>query len=191
MALEDLAAQFIIKYEGYVPKAVWDVNAWRIGHGSGTITLDDGSYRLVKQGDVTTPANAAKDLARRVKDEFIPRVKKKIGDDAWNGLTDPAKIALIDLAYNYGTITKKTIVAAAQTGDMSKLAASIVSATKNDNKTLSDSMRKALLARRQAEADFITNDPNARISAKKGHSLGFFGIIIIIALLWGAWVIFF
>jgi len=61
------AAELLKKYEGFNRTAVWDVNAWRIGHGSGTITLNNGTYRKVVKGDTTTEANALKDLTRRVK----------------------------------------------------------------------------------------------------------------------------
>ena len=67
------ASKFIAQYEGFTPVATWDVNAWRIGHGSDTITLDNGSYRKVVQGDQTTKLNASKDLARR-----IPEFEKKL-----------------------------------------------------------------------------------------------------------------
>ena len=79
MNFYDRAAEYVKKWEGFSEKAVWDVNAWRLGHGSDTLTLPDGTYRKVLQTDKTTRELAAKDLARRIRLEFEPKVEKKIG----------------------------------------------------------------------------------------------------------------
>jgi len=152
MAFYESAAEFIKKYEGYAPKATWDVNAYRIGHGSDTLTLPDGTFRKVVKGDTTNEESAAKDLARRIKLDFEPKVKKQIGEPYYSNLPEPARIALLSLAYNYGSITKKAIIDAARTGDVVKLSDAIIESTKDDNK--GKSYYNALLKRRKKEADF-------------------------------------
>lgn len=161
MTLETASAEFITQFEGYAEHAMWDVNAWRIGHGSDTIELPNGTHRKVLQTDVTTREMAAKDLARRIRDEFIPKVQSKIGIPYWAKLPISAKIALLDIAYNYGNLTKQAIVDAARSGDMNKLAQAFVSSTLNDNASQSLSVRNALKDRRAKEAAFIKSNPGA------------------------------
>lgn len=178
MSLSLECADFVKSFEGFAKKAMFDVNAFRIGHGSDTITLPDGSFRKVKEGDTTTLELARIDLARRIDKEFIPRVKKQIGDE-WDSLSDKAKIALVDLAYNYGSV-KKAIVAAAKTGDEKKLADTIISATYNDNKKLPEGVRNALRKRRKLEAELILG-ATFKTSAEKvsvSSGGGLFGLLI-------------
>lgn len=147
MSLESQAIEFIAKEEGFEPKAKWDVNHYRLGHGSDTITLVDGTHRKVLKGDVTTKENARKDLERRVTKEFLPTVKRQIGQPYFDKLTDNAKVGLISLAYNYGSITKKPIITVARTGDLNLLAKTFVDTTYNDNSNLRE--------RRSREANLI------------------------------------
>ena len=157
----DKASEFLKKFEGFTSTAKWDVNAYRIGHGSDTLTFNDGTFRKVKKGDTTTKELAAKDLARRVKNEFEPRVRKQIGESYYDDLPDPAKIALISLGYNYGGLKVKDnhlqpIIDAARTGDVDKLAEAIVSSTINDNK--SKPYYEALKKRRKMEAELAKSE---------------------------------
>lgn len=158
MALDIQAANFIKEFEGFTPTAKWDVNAYRIGHGSDTIELPNGTYRKVLSTDTTTRELAAKDLARRIKNEFIPRVKNQVGSEGWDKLPDASKVALLSLAYNYGSITKKAILDAAKEGNVSKLAKAIVDSTYNDNSKLSEDVRNALRNRRAKEAQYALTD---------------------------------
>lgn len=166
MNFYDRAAEYVKKWEGFSEKAVWDVNAWRLGHGSDTITLPDGTYRKVLQTDKTTRELAAKDLARRIKLEFEPKVQNKIGKEYYDNLTDSAKISLISIAYNYGSITKQAIVDAARTGDIDKLAFAIVDSTKNDN--VGTPYYNGLRKRRKDEAEFAKTD-NSNVLSKKSN----------------------
>lgn len=160
------AAELLKKYEGFNRIAVWDVNAWRIGYGSGTITLNNGSYRKVVKGDTTTEANALKDLTRRVK-EFEQRVINKVGAEYWQPLHYQVKAALISLAYNYGNITKQEIIEAIKTGNNKKIAQAVVNSTYNDNKSQSESVRNALRNRRKKEAAIIEAAPQSKGFNKK------------------------
>lgn len=152
MSLETDAAIFIKKFEGYSSKPYWDVNAYRLGHGSDTITFPDGSFRKVQKTDITTREMAQKDLERRLKKEFIPKVKSQVGEPSWSNLPDPAKVSLISLAYNYGSITKQAIIDAARSGNVESLSKAIVDSTYHDNKKLSEKVRNSLRDRRAHEA---------------------------------------
>lgn len=157
------AVDLLKKYEGHNPewKARWDVNAYRIGYGSDTITFSDGTYRKVKQGDVTNEKNASADLKRRVK-SFENKIIKQVGADYWNPLHYKVKGALISLAYNYGSISKKAIRDAIKTGKSKLIANALVESTYNDNARLNERMRNALRKRRKDEADIIRSSPNAK-----------------------------
>jgi len=162
------AAQLVAKFESFTPVAKWDVNAYRIGHGSDTITFNDGSYRIVKQGDTTTKENAAKDLTRRIP-EFETKILNYIDNygvtnKMWENLPDPAKIGLISFAYNYGNIVKKAIREAIKTGDVDKIADAVLTSTINDN--VNTKYYKGLRTRRKAEADLIRSQKK-KFSAKK------------------------
>ena len=147
MSLESDAFDFIVKFEGFTPNAMFDYGAWRIGHGSDTITSPNGSYRRVVQGDVTTREMADNDLRRRVKNEFIPHTANQVGEPYWSKLPQPAQVALASLVYNYGSITKKAILDATKTGDVKKIAQAIIDSTYNDNASKPESVRNALRAR--------------------------------------------
>ena len=100
---------YLTSEEGFSKNAVWDVNAYRIGYGSDTITTsNDGTFRKVKKGDVTNDKFAQKDLSRRIPTEFEKRLKTQFGE-IYHSLPIEAKIALNSMAYNYGSITKQKI----------------------------------------------------------------------------------
>ena len=160
-------AELLKKYEGYLQRASWDVNAWRIGHGSDTITDNFGKFRKVVKGDITTRENAGKDLTRRMV-EFEKKVEKKVGSEFWQPLDYMVKGALISLAYNYGNITKQAIIDAIKTGNSNKIANAVISSTINDNKKLSAGIQNALKVRRKKEAEIIRPRPNANTGTKSG-----------------------
>lgn len=149
------AKKFLVKKEGFSRKAIYDVNAWRIGYGSDTIVIDkSGMFRTVREGDVTTQELAEIDLSRRIESEFIPKVKKKIGGEiVWKKLPSGMKVALISFAYNYGNIVKKAIVDAVKAfdGNTRPVAEAWINSTFDDNKRLPEKMRNALRERRKEE----------------------------------------
>ena len=112
------AFDLILKYEGFNAAAVWDVNNWRIGYGSSTVTKADGSvYRLSnnrseKPTITITREDADRDLHRRISDEFIPSVKKDLGSDAYNAWEPGTIAALTSICYNYGSLPTSIIDAA-------------------------------------------------------------------------------
>lgn len=156
------AALYIASHEGFAKKAYYDVNAWRIGYGSDTITTADGKVIKVEEGDIVTKEQAQKDLERRIEKEFLPKVLNRIGGNYFFVLPDSAKIALLSLAYNYGNITKKSIIEAIKTGDVNKIGAAILAATKNDNQRLPEKTRLSLYERRKKEVEFMIKNAGAK-----------------------------
>ena len=156
MTQYEFATNLLIPYEGFNSSAVWDYGAWRIGYGSGTITFDNGTYRTVKQGDITNKTNAGKDLQRRVK-EFEKKLINQIGSKYWDPLNSDVKGALISIAYNYGgfipSLTKT--IEAIKTGNNEIIASTIEKETKNHNKSKPEKVRQALYNRRLKEAKII------------------------------------
>lgn len=175
----DKALAFLKQYEGFTPVAKWDVNAFRIGYGSDTITDANGNVRYVQMNDQITIADADRDLKRRVQFEFIPKIKGKIGSDVWNKLPDNTQIALISFAYNYGNIVKSAIVNAVKLGNLNNLADVWITSTYDDNKSLPEKMRNALRSRRKKESDLIRSD------ASKSQSI----IVPIVLLLAGTYIL--
>lgn len=151
------AVTFLKKYEGFTPTAIWDVNAYRIGFGSDTITNNLGDVRKVLQTDIITIQDADRDLTRRIETEFIPKIKTKIGSGNWAKLNTGTRTALISLAYNYGNITKTAIITAIKNNDRN-LSKIWVDSTYNDNKSLPEKVRNALRKRRLSESILISNE---------------------------------
>jgi GH24 family phage-related lysozyme (muramidase) len=113
--------------EGFRSKAYLDSdNRYRVGYGSDKVTDD----RTGMVSDVTqrtsgvTRAMADADLSRRINTEFLPRVRKQVGA-AWEKLDAATKAALLDVAYNHGSLWKD-VAAAAQTGNRDQIAAAIL-----------------------------------------------------------------
>lgn len=158
MTTDQAAAEVIKHFEGYRSTPYWDVNAYRLGYGSDTIELPNGTHRKVVQGDVTTVALATKDLIRRVHNEFLPTVANQIGEPYWSNLPVNAQAALISIGYNYGHITRAKIITAARTGDLNQLADAILETTIGDNGGINDK-------RRRAEAELVRT---AKLNAIKG-----------------------
>lgn len=169
------AAELLRAYEGFNKTAVWDVAAWRIGYGSGTITLNNGTYRTTKPGDVTTKENATKDLARRTK-EFEKKLIKKIGAEFWEPLNYKVKAALISYAYNYGNIIHSKLIDAIRKGENKLIADTLIKETYNDNKKLPENIRQALRKRRAKEAKIIKEAPQP----KKKRTFKFIAVPLIL-----------
>lgn len=110
-------------FEGFKPEAYWDVNHWRVGYGSDTVTKADGTVVPVTKGTVVTREDAERDLERRAA-LTQQGVMQKVGADAWGKLSPQAQASLNSVAYNYGSLPD-SVAAAAKTGDPTKLASSI------------------------------------------------------------------
>lgn len=111
------------QFEGFRETPYWDVNAYRTGYGSDTITRSDGRVVPVQPGMTVTRDDAERDLQRRVNTEFMPRAASAVGD-AWRNLSPNQQAALTSITYNYGSLPKG-VAAAVQSGDPNAVAAAI------------------------------------------------------------------
>lgn len=116
-------ASLIKQFEGFIPEPKWDKNAYRMGYGSDTVTLSDGSIQKVVQGMTVTRADAERDLARRIV-EFQSTVKGQIGEDRFNSFNDAQQAVLTSIAYNYGSLPGR-ILNAVKSGDAGAISGAI------------------------------------------------------------------
>ena len=147
------AIDLLKRFEGFVDTPQWDVNNWRIGHGSSTITKPDGtviqlgSDQSVKPDETVTREDAARDLKRRLETEFIPKkVMPWVSADTPDGII----AVLTSVAYNYGSLPKSVIRAMNQadgSGDYT-IVADAVRALETHNAGIN-------AKRRNKEADYI------------------------------------
>lgn len=131
VAGESAAAQMVKGFEGFIAKAKWDENAFRVGFGSDTVTRANGQIEKVTKDTVVTLAEAQRDLERRLV-EFQDGIQKAIGVDTWNSLNEAQQAALTSIAYNYGELPKR-IVDAIQGGGGAESVANAISALGSDN----------------------------------------------------------
>lgn len=149
------AAELIRRYEGFRATPYWDVNAFRVGFGSDTVTLDDGSVQKVTQGITVTLADANRDLARRI-DEFQRGIVGKIGAERFAEFNDQQKAVLTSIAYNYGSLPDR-IVRAIMGGTTEDVVAAIRGLS-TDNAGINRS-------RRMDEADIFLSGAPAGLQA--------------------------
>jgi tape measure domain-containing protein len=95
----------------------------RIGFGSDTVTLADGTIQKVVAGMHIAVEDANRDLARRV-GEFSDRVKGQIGADKFGQFNPDQQAALTSIAYNYGSLPDR-LVAAIKGGGIEDIANAI------------------------------------------------------------------
>lgn len=146
------ALDLIRMFEGYRDTPYWDVNAYRTGYGSDTVTLADGRVVPVAKGMMTTREDAERDLSRRVTTEFIPRVIGAVGEDSYKRLTEGQKAALASIAYNYGSLPHGVAIAV-RDGDMKGAEAAIRALSTHNNGINAD--------RRAKEADIFAGGRDA------------------------------
>lgn len=127
------AASVLRHEEGFRDTPYWDTNHYRVGFGSDTVTLADGSVHEVTKGMKVSREDAERDLQRRVKTEFEPAAAKAIGAEAWNALSGNAKAAIVSVTYNYGH-TPAEVVAAAKNGNVEALASAVAGLGSNKDR---------------------------------------------------------
>jgi GH24 family phage-related lysozyme (muramidase) len=105
------AVPFIKDQEGFEPQPYPDPKddpngRLSIGYGSDTITRPDGSFYKITRKSRVTEQDAERDLIRRIKTEFRPRVIQRLRDRGvdYNTVDTKIQVVFIDLAYNYGTL---------------------------------------------------------------------------------------
>ena len=120
----DAAAALIREREGFRATPYWDVNAFRVGFGSDTITLADGSIQKVVEGITVSVADANRDLLRRISEEFMPIAEAASGG-RFGSFTAQQQAALTSIAYNYGEIPDRVASVIQSGGTISDIAAAI------------------------------------------------------------------
>lgn len=143
------ATELLKHFEGFSSKAYWDVNAYRSGYGSDTITRADGTVVKVTKDTIITKEDAERDLVRRTQ-VFADTARKQVSSSTWDSLSPSVQAALTSYAYNYGSLTSDVIKAArvsASSGDMSVLANTVRKRQTNNNGINAK--------RRNQEADYI------------------------------------
>ena len=133
------AMQILPKFEGFIPKAKFDVNAQRVGYGSDTITTPEGKVVPVTESTTITQQDAQRDLQRRVQSEFIPKAAAQVGQENWDRLPENVAGALTSVTYNYGSLPNK-VAAAVKTGNVNAIA-NAVEALADDNKGINRGRR--------------------------------------------------
>jgi GH24 family phage-related lysozyme (muramidase) len=152
------AADFLRRREGFRDTPYYDVNAYRAGYGSDTMTMADGTVVPVRQGMTVSREDAERDLSRRIP-EFERRVVSAVGQDQYAALPPNAQAALISIAYNYGTLPG-SIRAAARSGDTAALAQAVAGLA-GDNEGVN-------AIRRREEAAMIAGVPAPNAMAAPG-----------------------
>src|SRR5690606_33337794 len=125
------SAALLREFEGFIDTPEWDVNAYRVGYGSDTITLDDQSVRDVTQGMRVSVEDANRDLVRRI-GEFQTVVRDQIGTNRFEQFTQAQQAALTSVAYNYGSLPDR-IVEAVRSGSNAEISAAIRSLRSDNN----------------------------------------------------------
>lgn len=123
--LDGGSSQAVLRqFEGFRNTAYWDVNHWRVGYGSDTVTRADGRVEKVTENTVVSKEDAERDLERRTAISQN-QVRGAIGAAAWDKLDDRAKASLTSIAYNYGKLPDQ-LIEAARSGDKEKLANAVL-----------------------------------------------------------------
>lgn len=158
--LEDVAAEFIARQEGFRSSPYRDVGGvWTIGYG--TTTLPSGES-VTRNTPAIDEATGRAYLADYVTKHIMPKISILTN---WRSLNQNQKVACIDLAYNIGPtafVETSSVARAIEGWNLARVPADIM---------LWDKIRvggkltfsKGLRNRRQAEADLFQK-PTASIS---------------------------
>lgn len=136
------------RFEGFRAQPYWDVDAYRTGYGSDTITTPDGRVVKVQPGMTVTREDAERDLARR-RTEFASTAARQAGE-AWNNLPPGAHAGLTSVAYNYGSLPSR-VLGAVRSGDTEAIARAVEGlAMDNNGINYARRMQEAAMIRGQA-----------------------------------------
>jgi GH24 family phage-related lysozyme (muramidase) len=116
--------------EGFRATPYWDVNHWRIGYGSDTITRADGTVVEVQPGMSITREDAERDLDYRLTQREGKVAMDQVGAQGWGALSGNARAALASVAYNYGSLPPQ-VVQAAKTGNPDAIANAVENLSAN------------------------------------------------------------
>lgn len=119
----------IAKEENFSAKAYWDVDHYRAGYGSDTVTHADGTRERVKKDTVVTQEDAQRDLVRRTRIS-ANTAANSVGTLAWGRLGDATHAAVTSVVYNYGHLPD-SLVDPIRSGDKEQIAAAIEKLSSN------------------------------------------------------------
>lgn len=154
------------RFEGFQAAGTWDVNAYRAGYGSDTVTLSDGSIQKITKGMSVTREDGLRDLVRRI-GEFQTIVKSQVGSERWSVLSTEQQAALTSVAYNYGSLPKR-ILEAVRTGTSEEMAAA-VRGLRDDNGGINAARRDqeaAILGQRNVGLEVAMQEKEAELAKK-------------------------
>jgi GH24 family phage-related lysozyme (muramidase) len=156
------AKEILRQREGFLEQPKFDVNALRGGYGTDQFTTPEGKVLPVTAETRFTKEDAERDLNRRAL-LFMQKAQSDIGPENWQRLTPDAKAALTSVTYNYGSVPK-SVVAAAQTGDIRAVGDAVAGLAKHNEGINA--------GRRMFEARFINpeGDYRADLSASRATS---------------------
>lgn len=157
-----IAASILRKEEGFRETPYWDVNAFRTGYGSDTITTTDGKVVRVEKGMRVSREDAERDLGRRL-GEFEQRAVGQVGVENWNRLPPAARGALLSTTYNYGSLPR-SVVGAVRGGDVSAVAAAVEGLSANKGRR----RREAAMIRGGGSISAPAAAPAAQVSFAGG-----------------------
>lgn len=170
-ALADLkpsgTKNLIRKEEGFRAEPYWDTNAWRIGYGSDTVTLPDGTHVPVKPGMKISREDAERDLQYRLNEREGAQARRQIGDQ-WSTLGAGVQAALESVAYNYGSLPN-SVVNAVKTGDVEAIASAVEALPANKDRR----KREAAIIRGNASVEM--EDEYASIPYDRREQLAAWG----------------
>jgi TP901 family phage tail tape measure protein len=148
-------AQILRHFEGFRATPYWDVNANRVGYGSDTITLADGTVRSVTEGMRVSVADANRDLFRRI-EGLQQTIIGQIGPERYGQLTPAQQGAIGSVVYNYGEGEFSN------SGDLKQVVDALRNGTNADIATairgLAGHNGGVNAGRRATEADVFTNN---------------------------------
>lgn len=134
------APAMLRQFEGLKLGAYYDVNHFRVGYGSDTVTRADGTIEKVTPSTRITQEDAERDLQRRTA-QTQDSIRSQIGGDAWNKLSGAAQTSLTSVAYNYGSLPDR-VIPAAQSGDPQAISQAILGLS-GDNSGINARRRSA------------------------------------------------
>jgi hypothetical protein len=121
--VEEQSRAILLQKEGFIGTPIWDINNWRIGYGSDTITKSNGEVITLPNNPSNKPDlkdpkwggfpdgkitedDALRDKKRRLNDEYILEVNKRLGDKK-DVVPSSVKSIFVSMFYNYGSSSNK------------------------------------------------------------------------------------
>lgn len=97
----EITKNLLRKYEGFLPTAKWDENAYRGGYGTDKKIVNGTLTNATK--DTTWSQKEAEDtMDYEIRNHYGPTVANQLGLENWNKLNDKQKASLVSLGYNAG-----------------------------------------------------------------------------------------